>query len=176
MNETASFKCNLIKKTIILFVYTLFVFIFLFLSISTSGLITLLFCTLFVIVLFIFIDTLLFQELIVTKNEIIKRWLIGHIEIKCSDLKVSLSKRLFTGEIMFIDTHVHLNNPILYEKIDQVINEAKEAKVTEFIVVGYDLETSKKAIEIAEHMNAVMRLLVFILQKLKIILIKNMRG
>ena len=104
MNETASFKCNLIKKTIILFVYSLFVFIFLFLSISTSCLITLLFCTLFVIVLFIFIDTLLFQELIVTKNEIIKRWLIGHIEIKCSDLKVSLSKRLFTGEIMFIDT------------------------------------------------------------------------
>ena len=104
MNEMASFKCNLIKKTIILFVYSLFVFIFLFLSISTSGLITLLFCTLFVIVLFIFIDTLLFQELIVTKNEIIKRWLIGHIEIKCSDLKVSLSKRLFTGEIMFIDT------------------------------------------------------------------------
>ena len=37
---------------------------------------------------------------------------------------------------MFIDTHVHLNNPILYEKIDQVINEAKGAKVTEFIVVG----------------------------------------
>ena len=104
MNETASFKCNLIKKTIILFVYSLFVFIFLFLSISTSGLIALLFCTLFVIVLFIFIDTLLFQELIVTKNELIKRWLIGHIEIKCSDLKVSLSKRLFTGEIMFIDT------------------------------------------------------------------------
>ena len=104
MNETARFKCNLIKKTIILFVYSLFVFIFLFLSISTSGLITLLFCTLFVIVLFIFIDTLLFQELIVTKNEIIKRWLIGHIEIKCSDLKVSLSKRLFTGEIIFIDT------------------------------------------------------------------------
>ena len=104
MNETASFKCNLIKKTIILFVYSLFVFIFLFLSISTSGLITLLFCTLFVIVLFILIDTLLFQELIVTKNEIIKRWLIGHIEIKCSDLKVSLSKRLFTGKIMFIDT------------------------------------------------------------------------
>ena len=104
MNETASFKCNLIKKTIILFLYSLFVFIFLFLSISTSGLITLLFCTLFVIVLFIFIDTLLFQELIVTKNEIIKRWFIGHIEIKCSDLKVSLSKRLFTGKIMFIDT------------------------------------------------------------------------
>lgn len=51
---------------------------------------------------------------------------------------------------MFIDTHVHLNNPILYEKIDQVIIEAKDAKVTEFIVVGYDLETSKKAIEIAE--------------------------
>ena len=58
---------------------------------------------------------------------------------------------------MFIDTHVHLNNPILYEKIDQVINEAKEAKVTEFIVVGYDLETSKKAIEIAEKYKSVQR-------------------
>lgn len=51
---------------------------------------------------------------------------------------------------MYIDTHVHLNNPTLYAKIEQVIEEAKQANVTEFIVVGYDLDTSKKAIEIAE--------------------------
>lgn len=50
---------------------------------------------------------------------------------------------------MFIDTHVHLNSNELYQKIDEVINEAISNKVTEFIVVGYDLETSKLALEIA---------------------------
>ena len=145
MNETASFKCNLIKKTIILFVYSLFVFIFLFLSISTSGLITLLFCTLFVIVLFIFIDTLLFQELIVTKNEIIKRWLIGHIEIKCSDLKVSLSKRLFTGEIMFIDTskiflhsRLMIIETFLFSNDD--LKKIKEKLISNKIIKGEEYE------------------------------------
>ena len=145
MNETASFKCNLIKKTIILFVYSLFVFIFLFLSISTSGLITLLFCTLFVIVLFIFIDTLLFQELIVTKNEIIKRWLIGHIEIKCSDLKVSLSKRLFTGKIMFIDTSkIFLHSRLMIIETFLVSNDdlkkIKEKLISNKIIKGDEYE------------------------------------
>ena len=145
MNEMASFKCNLIKKTIILFVYSLFVFIFLFLSISTSGLITLLFCTLFVIVLFIFIDTLLFQELIVTKNEIIKRWLIGHIEIKCSDLKVSLSKRLFTGEIMFIDTSkIFLHSRLMIIETFLFSNDAlkkiKEKLISNKIIKGDEYE------------------------------------
>ena len=147
MNETASFKCNLIKKTIILFVYSLFVFIFLFLSISTSGLITLLFCTLFVIVLFIFIDTLLFQELIVTKNEIIKRWLIGHIEIKCSDLKVSLSKRLFTGKIMFIDTskiflhsRLMIIETFLFSNDD--LKKIKEKLISNKIIKGDEYEWS----------------------------------
>ena len=145
MIETANFKCNLIKKTIILFVYSLFVFIFLFLSISTSGLITLLFCTLFVIVLFIFIDTLLFQELIVTKNEIIKRWLIGHIEIKCSDLKVSLSKRLFTGEIMFIDTSkIFLHSRLMIIETFLFSNDAlkkiKEKLISNKIIKGDEYE------------------------------------
>ena len=145
MNEMASFKCNLIKKTIILFVYSLFVFIFLFLSISTSGLITLLFSTLFVIVLFIFIDTLLFQELIVTKNEIIKRWLIGHIEIKCSDLKVSLSKRLFTGEIMFIDTSkIFLHSRLMIIETFLFSNDAlkkiKEKLISNKIIKGDEYE------------------------------------
>lgn len=50
---------------------------------------------------------------------------------------------------MFIDTHVHLNSSELYKKIDEVIEDAIINKVTEFLVVGYDLETSKLAIEIA---------------------------
>lgn len=51
---------------------------------------------------------------------------------------------------MFIDTHVHLNHENIYEKIDQVIGESKNNNVKKFIVVGYDLQTSIKAIEIAE--------------------------
>ncbi len=50
---------------------------------------------------------------------------------------------------MLIDTHVHLNNKDLYPKIDEVMLEAKYVGVKKFFVVGYDLETSKLAIEIA---------------------------
>ena len=53
------------------------------------------------------------------------------------------------GDAMLIDTHVHLNNKDLYQKIEEVINDAKKAKVLKFFVVGYDLETSQLAIEIA---------------------------
>lgn len=51
---------------------------------------------------------------------------------------------------MLIDTHVHLNSKELYPKIEQVIEESKRQGVGKWIVVGYDLETSKLAIEISE--------------------------
>ena len=54
---------------------------------------------------------------------------------------------------MFIDTHVHLNNKDLYGKIDSVLNEAIDAGVNKFFVVGYDFETSKLAIDIAKKYN-----------------------
>lgn len=50
---------------------------------------------------------------------------------------------------MFIDTHSHLNNPDLYEKIEHVIKEANNEQVGLFIVPGYDYETSKLALELA---------------------------
>lgn len=52
---------------------------------------------------------------------------------------------------MFIDTHVHLNNEMIYQKIKEVIEESKKVGVTKWIVVGYNLETSKLAIEIAKE-------------------------
>lgn len=51
---------------------------------------------------------------------------------------------------MFVDTHVHLNSKELFSKIDEVITDAINKNVKLFLVVGYDLETSKRAIEIAE--------------------------
>jgi len=50
---------------------------------------------------------------------------------------------------MLIDTHVHLNHQDLYAKLDEVINEAIKENVKKFIIVGYDIETSKRALEIA---------------------------
>lgn len=52
---------------------------------------------------------------------------------------------------MYIDTHVHLNNSELYLKLEEVLAEARKEKVELFIVPGYDLETSKLALEIAER-------------------------
>ena len=51
---------------------------------------------------------------------------------------------------MFIDTHVHLNNLTLNAKIEEVLMEAINASVNKFLVVGYDLESSKLALEIAK--------------------------
>lgn len=50
---------------------------------------------------------------------------------------------------MLIDTHMHLNDPKLKVKIDEVINDAKKQNVLKLFVVGYDLESSKQALEIA---------------------------
>lgn len=51
---------------------------------------------------------------------------------------------------MYIDTHVHLNDLSLYNKLDEVLNDAINNKVTKFIVVGFDFETSIRALELAK--------------------------
>jgi len=54
----------------------------------------------------------------------------------------------------FFDTHCHLNLSEYDHKLDQVISIARENKVKYFVVPGIDIETSKKAIKIAEmHKN-----------------------
>ena len=50
---------------------------------------------------------------------------------------------------MIFDTHCHLNHEDLLPRIDEVISNAQKAGVKKFLVVGYDKETSLKAIEIA---------------------------
>jgi TatD DNase family protein len=51
---------------------------------------------------------------------------------------------------MLVDTHAHLWFPDFAEDLDQVIARAKEAGVQKMIVPGTDLESSKKAIELAK--------------------------
>ncbi|MDP8244269.1 MAG: TatD family hydrolase [Candidatus Hinthialibacter antarcticus] len=49
------------------------------------------------------------------------------------------------------DSHLHLNSPQFDGRVDETWAEAQQADVTRAVVIGYDLETSKKAIEIAEQ-------------------------
>lgn len=52
---------------------------------------------------------------------------------------------------MLFDTHVHLNDPIYKQDLEQVITNALNDNIKIMLVVGYDLETSKKAIELANQ-------------------------
>ena len=54
-----------------------------------------------------------------------------------------------------IDSHCHLNDDTLYQDIDNVINRAKNEGVELFFVIGWDLESSIKAIEIANKYECV---------------------
>lgn len=51
---------------------------------------------------------------------------------------------------MFFDTHCHLNFKAFDGRVDEVINQANKVGVDQIVIAGTDIETSKKAIEIAE--------------------------
>lgn len=56
---------------------------------------------------------------------------------------------------MIFDTHIHLNDKKIYENLDFYIQDALNKGVKKFLCVGYDLESSKIAIEIANKYNEV---------------------
>lgn len=49
-----------------------------------------------------------------------------------------------------IDTHCHLNDQQLYQDIDNVISRALQTGVEKMVVIGWDEESSKLAIKLAE--------------------------
>ena len=55
---------------------------------------------------------------------------------------------------MYFDTHTHLNSP-QYENVERVIFDAVGNGVSKMVVVGYDLVTSRKAIEIANKYECI---------------------
>ncbi|MDF2953916.1 MAG: 3'-_5' ssDNA/RNA exonuclease TatD [Thermodesulfobacterium sp.] len=50
----------------------------------------------------------------------------------------------------FIDTHAHLNFPEFKKDLENVIKRAKENLVCQVVVVGINVNTNKKALELAE--------------------------
>lgn len=57
--------------------------------------------------------------------------------------------------MVLIDTHAHLNDDNFNDNLDAVIQRAREASVQRIIVCGYDLESSYKAVEIAEKYEGI---------------------
>lgn len=56
---------------------------------------------------------------------------------------------------MYIDTHCHINDDRLYQDRERVISDAKQAGVSKMIVIGWDLDSSKRAVEIANEHDGV---------------------
>ena len=50
---------------------------------------------------------------------------------------------------IYVDTHVHLNDETLKKHLDEVIKDAFLNNVKKMFVVGWDLESSKEALELA---------------------------
>ncbi|HHY16003.1 MAG TPA: TatD family hydrolase [Firmicutes bacterium] len=50
-----------------------------------------------------------------------------------------------------IDSHAHLNDPRFAEDLDDVIGRAEAAGVQTIINIGYDLESSRRAVELTEQ-------------------------
>lgn len=56
---------------------------------------------------------------------------------------------------MLIDTHAHLDFPDFDNDLEDVLRRAAEASVTRVITIGTSLESSRRAIELAEKCSAV---------------------
>lgn len=52
---------------------------------------------------------------------------------------------------MFIDTHIHWNNDTLYTIVEDLIASAFAADVRQFLVVGFDHETNRRALDLARR-------------------------
>lgn len=52
---------------------------------------------------------------------------------------------------MLFDTHVHLNADQFEDDLDDVLTRAREAGVTNMVVVGFDEKTIKRALELVER-------------------------
>lgn len=52
---------------------------------------------------------------------------------------------------MYIDSHCHLNSEEYQNNLDEIISRAKEANVNGFLVIGWDLKSSKLALEISSN-------------------------
>ncbi|MDP9180224.1 MAG: TatD family hydrolase, partial [Chloroflexota bacterium] len=51
---------------------------------------------------------------------------------------------------MLVDSHCHLQDPKFGRDVDDVVRRATDAGVTAMVLVGYDMPSSRRAVEIAD--------------------------
>lgn len=56
---------------------------------------------------------------------------------------------------MYFDTHIHLNNEKYIEDFDKMYNEMLEFGCKYFVCPGYDIKSSKKALELSDKYNEI---------------------
>ena len=54
-----------------------------------------------------------------------------------------------------IDSHCHLQDPKFDGQHEAVVRRAREAGVSDLVVVGYDLESSRRAVELTRSFASV---------------------
>ena len=52
---------------------------------------------------------------------------------------------------MLIETHAHLDYPDFAQELPEIVARAQAAGITKIISIGTDLESSRRAIQIAEQ-------------------------
>ncbi|MDW8107876.1 MAG: TatD family hydrolase, partial [Armatimonadota bacterium] len=52
------------------------------------------------------------------------------------------------------DTHCHLNHPELYAEWQSVLHRAQQSGVHRLVLIGYDLESSQRAVQLTEQSDA----------------------
>lgn len=56
---------------------------------------------------------------------------------------------------MLVDTHAHLDDPLLWNRLDEVVERARSAGVGRILAVGSDLASSARAVEAASRYSMV---------------------
>lgn len=52
---------------------------------------------------------------------------------------------------MYTDTHAHLQKELLRGGLEQALERAQAAEVTTIMCIGYDLESSQEAVQLAQR-------------------------
>jgi len=145
-DEEIIFKYDNFKRSIILLAY-LGMIGFGFFLISLYHLFAIIFGYLLIIVgLFYFIDIFFLKYLIISNKCITKEWfLFGRIRIKNKDLIVSVSKRIWTGQIFFKNKNrsYFYNRLMIFEVFpigNKGFKEIKEILIKEQIIKGDEYE------------------------------------
>ncbi len=53
--------------------------------------------------------------------------------------------------MVFVDTHVHLNDPAFADDLETVVARARAAGVGRMVVAGYDRASSERAVVLADR-------------------------